>query len=244
MTLDAPPQTGSDKRERESRDRYEEYRAQQTASLRRAWEEAPRAFKKAATTRGIDVVRIDTGHRESVDALPFDENHPSTSYTPRIEDQIDTHIDQLIEKYGKHNEGLIRAIAVDLQIPMKLEIERSRGLMLGRIACYLVKGGKINVMARIHAILHSIPLLAKQMEFTSLRDSARDCGCSVQWLKVQRDRVCHNFGLPIPVEAQKTAEAKEKYRQIATERHWRNQKCNGQMNGHAKKVLAPFLKKK
>lgn len=213
--------------ERESQEGYEEYRSQQNSEYRRAWESAPKAFKKAVEIRGLkaDVQQLDG------QSLEFDENRSNTAYIPDMGASLDTHIDYVIEKYGSQHRELIRNIAHDLQEPMRIEIEQSRGLMLGRVACYLVKGGKINVMARIHAILHSIPLLAKQLEFSSLRDSARDCGCSPQWMKKQRDKVCQQFGLPIPVEARKSDEAKKQYQEIGKTRHWRKQTMKTPKNG-------------
>lgn len=217
--------------ERESQERYEEYRSEENAALRRAWEGAPESFKKAARARGLE---LDIEQREGV-VLEFNETHPSTAYIPDVAADIDTHIDRLIEKYGAANEGLIRAISQDLQEPMRREIEQSRGLMLGRIACYLAKGESTNVMARIHAILHSIPRLAIQVGYTSLRHSSRECGCSVEWLRKKRDQICHELGLPIPVDAQKKPEAKRKYKEAALGIGF---KPNGEKYSHWRKQIA------
>lgn len=159
-------------------------------------------------------------------AMEYKEGYVTDCVTPNMADDLDTQIDILLEKYGAHHEEVIRAVVKDLKAPMELEIERSRALMLGRVACYLVKSEHKNVLARVHQLLHAIPRLAMINGFRSMRASARICGVSAQWIKIGRDNWCEVLGIPIPHESQKTEQAKGKYRANANSNHWRAQRVS------------------
>lgn len=169
-------------------------------------------------------------------AMEFDENksrihdpgHSPSFYTPDMASALDTHVDQLVEKHGFENEKLIRAIAKDLQGPMNEEISKNQALTLGRVACYLAKSEKNNVLARIHALLHSIPRLATMVGFSSMRKSAIECRVSCEWIRRSRDRWCEILELPVPADGRKSEEAKEKYHLNGTTNHWRTQRYQNQ----------------
>jgi hypothetical protein len=154
--------------------------------------------------------------------MEFKETLLTSAHTPDMCD-LDTYVDTLVEKYGGSNEKLIRSVAEDLRKPMEEENERCRGMMLGRVVCYLVRSEANNVLARVHQLLHAIPRLATQMGYGSMRKSARACRVSPEWIKRGRDEACEVIGIPIPTEGQKSQEARDKYRENAKKNHWRNQ---------------------
>ena len=109
---------------------------------------------------------------------------------------------------------------------MEREIERNRAMSLGRVVCYLIRHDSRNLRASLHGLLHAIPGLAEPNGFKSLRQSARECKCSPTWMQRLQYEWCEIFGIPIPTEGRKSAEAVEKYRTPAVG-HWRKRKYNG-----------------
>ncbi len=190
-----------------------------------AWKSAPAKFRADAAKLGIKPKT--NGIAYGVIALEEGMTNVSTqaASSPEI-DPMDIAIDNLVERFGARNESLIREIVKELHAPMLVEAERNKAAAIGRIACYLVKGGAgANIQARIHQLLHAIPMLAPIAGFDSLRKSAAACGVSVQWIKTGRDKLCEMLCLPVPVEGTKKAEAKKKYSEIANSpRHWRRRK--------------------
>ena len=188
----------------------------------KAFENAPEAFKRSMEKMGMEA-KAKTDNQTS-NSIEYNEGYLTASYTTDMAEVIDTHVDRLIEEHGVKHEMMIRKIAAALEDPMKLEIERNRALMLGRVACYLVKSEAQNVLARVHSLLHAIPRLAAVNGFKSMRESARACRVSPQWIKLGRDKWCAVLGIPIPAEGSKQEAAKEKYRKSAMANHWRKQK--------------------
>jgi len=195
----------------------------------RAWEKAPIRFRKAAAKMGL---HPDPEHHDSM-AIKYEENYLESSYRPNMADLVDTQVDEVIEKYGPQHAILIRSIAADLKRPMEEELIRNRAFLLGRVACYLIKEEGPKILPRVHALLHSIPGLAKQAGYGSLRISALRCRVSAEWLRRRRDKWCHILSIPIPSESRKSDEARAKYRSNALVNHWRTQhyKQNGNRNG-------------
>lgn len=198
------------------------------AEHKRAWDQAPARFKKKAAEEGVIFEAPNyNGH-----ALEYDETlsrvhapgHTPSFYIPDMADAIDTIVDRLVEKYGTTNEALIKAVAKDLKVPMEEEIERNRGLMLGRVIMFLVKSQNSNMRARVHALIHAIPRLASIAGFPSMRSSARECGVTGEWIRRTRNMVADHLGLPIPKDGLKSAEAREKYRLNSAKNHWRHQR--------------------
>lgn len=214
---------------------YEERQAARDKEYLQAWDDAPQSFKKEAASLGMDKdlevrdgmaagYNDGSGHRENSEFTPDVADLISYAYTPDMALLIDDYVDQVIEKRGVQHEVFIREIYEDLKKPMHEEAERNRSLLLGRIAMLLCKNEKGNMNATVHALLHSIPGLAADNGFPSLRSSAKECKVSPEWLRKTRDWWCDNLEIPVPVNGTKSAEAKSKYKANALNNHWRNQR--------------------
>lgn len=207
---------------------YEDIKDSQDSRYRKGWENAPPSFKRAAAALGLEP---DVEGNANIGVMEYDEGkssvqspgHTPSFYIPSMEDTIDTHVDRLIEKYGVQHKAMIMDIAADLQVPMQREIECNRALMLGRVAMYLVKSETNNIMARVHALLHAIPRLAAINGFGSMRESARACGVSCEWIRRVRNLWCEHLQIPVPEEGTKSIAAKQKYAHNANHNHWRDQ---------------------
>jgi len=199
---------------------YEERRFARDAEYLLAWEKAPESFRKAAESAGVEGPELD----RTSQAMEYEEGYLSASTTPDMARDIDTHVDELVEKHGVENEELVRAVAADLKKPMDLEIERGRSLMLGRVVMHLVRSETSNVLAGVHGLMHAIPRLAAANGFTSMRKSALACNVSQEWIRKSRNRWCHTMGVEIPVEGRKSPEACAKYSKCGKENHWTRQK--------------------
>lgn len=204
---------------------YKDRQSQHDREYTAAWESAPLEFKREAAMRGIHCdVPDQTGM-----ALEYNDNFATSAHTPDMADAVDQYVDHVIEKLGNQHALLIRTIANELKKPMETELIRSRANLLGRVSCYLVQDEKGNLKARVHALLHSIPRLAAENGFPSMRASAKVCGVSPEWLRRKRDSWCDLLELERPANGTKSDEAKLKYRSNALSNHWRNQtfKSNG-----------------
>jgi hypothetical protein len=138
-------------------------------------------------------------------------------------DEIDTCVDFMIEKYGASHEHVVRGIFADLKKIMDIEVERNRALSLGRMLFYLVNKQTKSILPLLHAALHAIPRLAAANGITSMRESARLCGVSPEWIRRSRDEICDVLEIPVPVESQKSLDAKVKYSVNGKLNHWRSQ---------------------
>lgn len=207
---------------------YQDTQDLRDAEAKAAWDSAPEAFKRKAAQIGIGFEPEGTPGM----AMEYDEtksrvnapNHAPSFFTPDMADSLDTVADQLIEKYGADKADLIRSIVEDLKEPMNEEIEKSGALMLGRIAMYMVKSETNNIYARSHALLHAIPRLAAKNGYASMRQSAKACRVSPEWMRRTRDWWVNVLGIKAPVEGIKSDEAKERYRQNGLRNHWRHQR--------------------
>ena len=179
---------------------------------RESWSQAPESFRLQASAAGIGP------HIERQGAaIAFEEDYASASYTPDVAAAIDSTLDMLIEKHG--NPELVKAIVASLEEPMRRESERTQAGIVARVVCYIVKGEKGNVLARIHGLMHAIPRLAAAEGFGSMSQSAIACGVSREWMKQMRDFWCDTLAIPVPKEGTKSEDAKRKYRDIAIRRH-------------------------
>jgi hypothetical protein len=209
-------------------DNYQDRQAQHDREYEQAWENSPQEFKESAGQAGL----VAESEDRSGMALEYNENfsrvgapgHSPSFHIPDMANLLDDYVDEVIEKYGIEHADFIRSIAVDLKKPMEEEQVRNRSLLLGRVSCYLICDEKGNVLARIHALLHSIPRLASAAGYPSLRASAKHCKVSAEWLRRTRDKWCYLLDLEVPSEGKKSSEAKAKYRMNALTNHWRNQK--------------------
>lgn len=199
---------------------YTDRQAQHNREYADAWENAPQSFKDEAAQKGL---APEIPNEEGM-AIDFNDNYRSSSYTPDMAELLDDFIDEIIEKFGSRNADLIRAIATELKKPMEEELARHRSLLLNRVACYLVSDEKGNLLARVHALLHSVPRLAAVNGFSSMRASARRCGVSPEWLRRKRDSWCDLLEIERPADGIKSEDAKLKYQTNALNNHWRNKK--------------------
>lgn len=184
-----------------------------------AWESAPLEWRQQAALAGLHCEIPDSNGM----ALEFNDNFASSSHTPDMAETLDQYVDKVIEKFGSEHETLIRSIYEELKKPMEEELIRSRANLLGRVSCYLVQDEKGNLRARVHALLHSIPRLAAENGFPSMRASAKVCGVSPEWLRRKRDSWCDLLELERPADGTKSDEARLKYKANALSNHWRNQ---------------------
>jgi hypothetical protein len=191
-----------------------------------AWESAPSEFKRAAAELGLEPDPADSSGM----ALEYNDQYAQTTVIPNMADTLDQFVDMVIEKFGGQHATFIRAVANELKKPMEAELVRNRANLLGRVSCYLVQDEKGNLKARVHALLHSIPRLAAENGFPSMRSSAKVCGVSPEWLRRKRDSWCDLLEIARPANGCKSEEAKLKYRANALTNHWRNQTYK--RNGH------------
>lgn len=170
-----------------------------------AWRNSPRSFISAAAKLGLKPDRSGVSS-----AIAFDETRDTTSYVVDYAGEIDTTIDILSERHG--NPKIVADVIDSLEGLIRKDVEQEQANKITRIFCYLVNAPKGNVLARIHGVMHAIPGLAAAEEFGSLRESARSCGVSPQWMMESRNIACDLLGIPIPQRNAKSDEAKEKYR--------------------------------
>lgn len=212
--------------DRDGSDDYQDRQAAHDGEYVRAWESAPPEFKAAAAKAGL----IMEPENRNSETLQYNENHVESSYRPDMAAALDDYIDDLIEKHGPQHAIFIRSIAEELKVPMEHELLLHRSELLGRIAGYLICDERGNMLARTHALLHSIPLLARCSGQFSIRSSARQCKVSPEWLRRARDRWCILLGISPPAEGVKSDEAKKKYKANALSNHWRSQKFHAVIN--------------
>lgn len=197
---------------------YEDLQYSRNSKYKSEWDKAPEAWKKKVAELGIaPECSMTTASIEIHD-------NTTASYTPDMAETLDTHIDFIVETLGFQHEKIIRATAEMLMRPIEAEIERGRSMTLGRVACFMVKANRRDVQARVHQLLHAIPRLAEANGYSSMRASARACGCSQEWIKRGRDEWCNLLQIPVPVEGTKSALAKLRYKLSGKTKHWRNRK--------------------
>lgn len=198
---------------------YQSKQHARNAEYKEEWKRAPESWKQKVAELGIGP------ECETMSAaVEVHEGAETMSYAPDMAATIDTHLDLIIETIGFKYEPIIRKTADMLMQPMAREIEMERGMMLGRVTGFILKADKRNALARVHQILHAIPRLAAANGFPTMRASARECGCSVEWIKRGRDECCNALQIPIPAEGQKSAIAKVRYKMKAKMDHWRLRK--------------------
>jgi len=198
---------------------YSDRQSQHDREYTAAWDNAPNEFKRDAAMSGI---HCDVPEQSGM-SLEYNDNFSTCAHSPDMADTLDQYVDHIIERFGGQYASIIRTIANELKKPMEQELIRSRANLLGRVSCYLVQDEKGNLRARVHALLHSIPRLAAENGFPSMRASAKVCGVSPEWLRRKRDSWCDLLELERPANGTKSDEAKLKYRANALGNHWRRQ---------------------
>jgi hypothetical protein len=202
----------------------DDYSSRQSAmdrEYREAWEQAPEAFKAKAEAAGLEAhVDDKEGH-----AMEFEANYASAGYTIDIAAALDSQVDELCEIHGDKSRKIIQDVVDRLIDLADKKVEQNNSLKLARVVMMLVSGGKKNVLAKVHGLMHAVPRLAIPCGFASMRASGRECGVSVEWVRKTRNQFCDMLEIPVPVESSKSEEAKAEYKRVATTpgRHWRNQ---------------------
>jgi hypothetical protein len=198
---------------------YEPYQDHRDREYREAWKKAPRRFIKAASKIGIEGPDLD----RSGEAIEYDTNAAGVAYTVDMAAGIDTIVDDLVERYGAEHRAIIIAVIEEMKKPMIQEIEKNQAVLLNRVAGFMIASERSNILARVHSLIHAIPLLAEVNGITSMRHSARLCGVSPEWIKRGRDQACEALGLKIPEARGKSALAKVRYALNGKNHHWRTQ---------------------
>lgn len=216
---------------------YKDRQAQHDREYAAAWEGAPSDFKKQAALMGLEPEVADP---EGM-AMEYNDNYSVSAHIPDMAGAIDQEVDRIIEELGNKYHWtleqrtqyaiIIKETVSWLKKPMAEELIRNRANLLGRVSCYLVQDEKGNLRARVHALLHSIPRLAAENGFPSMRSSAKVCGVSPEWLRRKRDSWCDLLEIERPANGTKSEEAKFKYRANALNNHWRNQLFKRNGNG-------------
>ena len=201
----------------------DDYSSRQSAmdhEYREAWENAPEDFKVQATAAHLTPhVDDKEGH-----AMEFEANYASAGYTIDIAAALDSQVDELCEIHGDKARKIIQDVVDRLVDLADKKVEQNNSLKLARVVMMLVSGGKKNVLAKVHSLMHAVPRLAIPCGFSSMRASARECAVSQTWIANGRKQFCEMLEIPIPSDSTKSDEAKEKYRKTATTNHWRNQR--------------------
>lgn len=221
----------------------DDYSSRQSAmdrEYREAWGQAPEAFKAKAEAAGLEAhVDDKEGH-----AMEFEANYASAGYTIDIAAALDSQVDELCEIHGDKSRKIIQDVVDRLIDLADKKVEQNNSLKLARVVMMLVSGGKKNVLAKVHGLMHAVPRLAIPCGFASMRASGRECGVSVEWVRKTRNQFCDMLEIPVPVESSKSEEAKAEYKRVATTpgRHWRNQVFVSQINqktGKMEKFASP-----
>ena len=193
---------------------------------KKAWETVPNDFKASAAALGIVGPQVE----EEGKAVEYDADLTNSSYTTDLSAVIDTKLEEMTEKYG--NPIVIRAIVKEVEAVINQKCQEDYSHKLVRIIMVLISAESSNLLAKVHHIIHAVPGLAKNMGINSLRHSARECKCSVEWIRKGRDKICEILEIPIPSEGKKSDEAKAEYKNVATTRHWRNRMFKAQKPAH------------
>jgi hypothetical protein len=186
-----------------------------------AWEAAPPEFKQQASKMGIQA--LPTAFNSM--AMEFHDGFKTTAYTPDVARSIDSFCDTLVEILGGENEEIIRKVSAAYEVVMEREAESYRAILLNRVVFEMVRTEGQNLTAKVHALMHSIPTMAATNGFGSMRESARACNVSVEWLRKQRNEWCSQLGIPVPEEGKKSRAACVKYAENANQNHWKRQTC-------------------
>lgn len=185
------------------------------------WESAPQEFKEQAEAVGL---KPHVDNREG-HAMEYEGNYASAGYSIDIAAVLDSQVDELVEIHGDAARKIIQDVVDRLVDIADKKVEQNNSLKLARVVMMLVSGGKKNVLAKVHSLMHAVPRLAIPCGFSSMRASARECKVSQTWIAKGREQFCEMLEIPIPADSTKSDAAKAEYRKVATTpgRHWRRQ---------------------
>lgn len=184
-----------------------------------AWENSPEGWKAQAAEMGL-APHVDNkeGH-----AMEFEPNYASAGYSVDIAAALDSQVDELVEIHGDAARKIIEDVVERLVDIADKKVEQNNSLKLARVVMMLVSGGKKNVLAKVHSLMHAVPRLAIPCGYSSMRASSRECGVSVEWIRRGREQFCEMLEVPIPIENAKSEAAKKRYSESASTNHWRHQ---------------------
>lgn len=165
------------------------------------------------------------------DAVLMASRHRDFSTDSNME-SLDTHADELMEKHGLRAD-VARAIAEDCAEKVRRASTEVKAEQLARIVGFLLSGNE-NPLAKLHALMHAIPSMARLNNVRSLRHSAEICkeagvAVSVEWISRLREKWCAMLQIPVPAESTKSAEAIAKYTDNAKKNHFRKKICKTQI---------------
>ena len=215
----------------------DDYSSRQSAmdrEYREAWKQVPASFRESTQDlikdheKEILRLRSLSPHVDDKEghAMEFEPNYASAGYTIDIAEALDSQVDELCEIHGDKSRKIIQDVVDRLIDLADKKVEQNNSLKLARVVMMLVSGGKKNVLAKVHGLMHAVPRLAIPCGFVSMRASGRECGVSVEWVRKTRNQFCDLLEIPVPAESSKSEEAKAEYKRVATTpgRHWRSQR--------------------
>ena len=220
--LDLPSTTAGegaiqpDHRERQSA-RDAEYLAE--------WQKMPAALREKLAAAGVH--GPDTGNKRAEDVGREDDiaaiasNRRDMSDWPDMAAVADKLSDMLMEQFGVRRDQAI-GIAALIEQRVRDATMETQSLQLARIVGFFLAGSD-NLQARAHGLAQAARMAASN-GLGSLRQSAKSCGVSHEWMRRVAWRWCELLGLP-PLEGAKSAAACEAYREDKKNNHWRKRTC-------------------
>lgn len=171
-------------------------------------------------------VLADTGLQPAKDTCEKDDaatifgDSTKLSETPDMAREVDRLADMLMERFALDSRRAKRLARLHKGMVQR-EVRRETSLQLLRVIGFFMLPG--NLLIRAHALAHAARMAASS-GFTSLRESARATGASVEAIRKVTWKWIELLKLP-SLEGAKSAEARESYRNSANTKHWRHQKC-------------------
>jgi hypothetical protein len=204
---------------------YREKQAARDAEYLAEWEKMPPALRAKLATVGIDGPDTGTKHAEDVgrddDVATTAANRDDVCDWPDMAAAVDKLSDLLIEQFGV-SRVQAGSIAAFIEERVRQATMETQSLQLARIVGFFLAGSD-NLQARAHGLAQAARMGASN-GLGSLRQSAKTCGVSHEWMRRVAWRWCELLGLP-PLEGAKSAAACEAYRKDKTNNHWRKRTC-------------------
>lgn len=197
----------------------------------KAWDEMPAPMRDRITARGIkgpDTGRDpapDRGRKEVVgrehDITEDLETHAGTEVD--FAAACDTLADQIMEQFAPLTPKQAEELAKFMAERADAALKEQGAIFLARIVGFFLLSSD-NLTARAHGLAHAARM-SRRNGLGSLRDSAKVCNVSHEWMRKVAWKWCELLGLP-PLENAKSPEAKKAYSEDKKTNHWRNRKCS------------------
>lgn len=189
------------------------------------WQRMPAALRAKLAAAGVH--GPDTGNKRAEDVGREDDvaavasNRSDMSDWPDMAAATDKLSDALMEEFGI---GRAQATGIAALIEQRVSeaTMETQSLQLARIVGFFLAGSD-NLQARAHGLAQAARMAASN-GLGSLRQSAKACGVSHEWMRRVAWRWCELLGLP-PLEGAKSAAACEAYREDKKNNHWRKRTC-------------------